>query len=55
MYTQIAIIVSDFQDQGQPVLNQKIQSLITDLQAINKQKNNFEVSLYLLLQTRFNN
>ena len=27
------------------MLNQKIQSMITDLQSINKQKNNFEVNI----------
>ncbi|XP_055843655.1 mediator of RNA polymerase II transcription subunit 10 [Episyrphus balteatus] len=36
---QIRIIVSDFQPQGQNVLNQKIQSLVTGLQEIDKLKN----------------
>ncbi|KAI8121619.1 Mediator of RNA polymerase II transcription subunit 10 [Lucilia cuprina] len=36
---QIRIIVSDFQPQGQNVLNQKIQGLVTGLQEINKLKN----------------
>uniref|UniRef100_A0A0K8TNR0 Mediator of RNA polymerase II transcription subunit 10 n=1 Tax=Tabanus bromius TaxID=304241 RepID=A0A0K8TNR0_TABBR len=36
---QIRIIVSDFQPQGQNVLNQKIQSLVTSLQEIDKLKN----------------
>ncbi|XP_063705463.1 mediator of RNA polymerase II transcription subunit 10 [Culicoides brevitarsis] len=36
---QIRIIVSDFQPQGQNVLNQKIQSLVTNLQEIDKLKN----------------
>jgi len=35
---QIRIIVSDFQPQGQSVLNQKIQSLITGLQEVDKLK-----------------
>ncbi|CAO1378933.1 unnamed protein product [Diamesa hyperborea] len=35
---QIRIIVSDFQPQGQNVLNQKIQSLVTGLQEIDKLK-----------------
>ncbi|CAO1399320.1 unnamed protein product [Diamesa serratosioi] len=36
---QIRIIVSDFQPQGQNVLNQKIQSLVTGLQEVDKLKN----------------
>uniref|UniRef100_A0A1B0CDE0 Mediator of RNA polymerase II transcription subunit 10 n=1 Tax=Lutzomyia longipalpis TaxID=7200 RepID=A0A1B0CDE0_LUTLO len=35
---QIRIIVSDFQAQGQNVLNQKIQGLVTGLQEIDKLK-----------------
>ncbi|CAB3259634.1 unnamed protein product [Arctia plantaginis] len=35
---QIRIIVSDFQPQGQSVLNQKIQSLVTGLQEVDKLK-----------------
>ncbi|CAD7090222.1 unnamed protein product [Hermetia illucens] len=35
---QIRIIVSDFQPQGQNVLNQKIQGLVTGLQEIDKLK-----------------
>lgn len=33
---QIKIIVSDFQPQGQPVLNQKLQGIVRDLQEIDK-------------------
>ncbi|BFF99764.1 GL17837 [Drosophila persimilis] len=36
---QIRIIVSDFQPQGQNVLNQKINSLVTGLQEIDKLRN----------------
>lgn len=35
---QIRIIVSDFQPQGQNVLNQKIQALVTGLQEVDKLK-----------------
>ncbi|XP_073968801.1 mediator complex subunit 10 [Rhodnius prolixus] len=35
---QIKIIVSDFQPQGQNVLNQKIQALVTGLQEVDKLK-----------------
>jgi mediator of RNA polymerase II transcription subunit 10 len=38
------IIVSDFQPQGQAVLNQKIQTLIGDLQKIDKQSKKSEIS-----------
>ena len=33
---QIQIIVSDFQPQGQPALNQKLQQIVKDLQEIDK-------------------
>ncbi|XP_026481779.1 mediator of RNA polymerase II transcription subunit 10 [Ctenocephalides felis] len=36
---QIRIIVSDFQPQGQSVLNQKIQGLVSGLQEVEKLKN----------------
>ncbi|VVC35956.1 Ribonuclease H-like domain,Mediator complex, subunit Med10 [Cinara cedri] len=39
---QIKIIVSDFQPQGQAVLNQKIQNAITGLQEMNKLKSNIQ-------------
>lgn len=35
---QIKIIVSDFQQQGQPGLNQKLQNVVKDLQEIDKIK-----------------
>ena len=35
---QIQIIVSDFQQQGQPGLNQKLQNIVKDLQEIDKIK-----------------
>lgn len=35
---QIKIIVSDFQQQGQPGLNQKLQNIVKDLQEIDKIK-----------------
>ncbi|XP_055607830.1 mediator of RNA polymerase II transcription subunit 10 [Uranotaenia lowii] len=44
---QIRIIVSDFQPQGQNVLNQKIQSLVTGLQEIDKLKNQVDVNVPL--------
>lgn len=44
---QIRIIVSDFQPQGQNVLNQKIQSLVTGLQEIDKLKNQIDVNVPL--------
>ncbi|XP_035905968.1 mediator of RNA polymerase II transcription subunit 10 [Anopheles stephensi] len=44
---QIRIIVSDFQPQGQNVLNQKIQSLVTGLQEIDKMKNQIDVNVPL--------
>jgi mediator of RNA polymerase II transcription subunit 10 len=44
---QIGIIVSDFQEQGQPVLNQKIQTLISDLQKIDKQRSKVEVRKFI--------
>ena len=33
---QIRIVVSDFQPQGQPGLNQKLQQIVKDLQEIDK-------------------
>ncbi|KAK8402784.1 hypothetical protein O3P69_000837 [Scylla paramamosain] len=36
---QIGIFVSDFQPQGQQVLNQKLQNLITNMQDIDKLRN----------------
>ncbi len=33
---QIQIIVSDFQPQGQPALNQKLQTIVKDLQEVEK-------------------
>ncbi|XP_058125906.1 mediator of RNA polymerase II transcription subunit 10 [Anopheles ziemanni] len=44
---QIRIIVSDFQPQGQNVLNQKIQSLVTGLQEIDKLKHQIDVNVPL--------
>ncbi|XP_062538605.1 mediator of RNA polymerase II transcription subunit 10 [Armigeres subalbatus] len=44
---QIRIIVSDFQPQGQNVLNQKIQLLVTGLQEIDKLKNQVDVNVPL--------
>ncbi|ETN67202.1 RNA polymerase II mediator complex subunit 10 [Anopheles darlingi] len=44
---QIRIIVSDFQPQGQNVLNQKIQSLVTGLQEIDKLKTQIDVNVPL--------
>ncbi|XP_050090164.1 mediator of RNA polymerase II transcription subunit 10 [Anopheles aquasalis] len=44
---QIRIIVSDFQPQGQNVLNQKIQSLVTMLQQIDKLKTQIDVNVPL--------
>jgi len=39
---QLGIIVSDFQPQGQTVLNQKINQLVTSLQEIDKTKNQIQ-------------
>ncbi|XP_052860578.1 mediator of RNA polymerase II transcription subunit 10 [Anopheles bellator] len=44
---QIRIIVSDFQPQGQNVLNQKIQSLVSGLQEIDKLKHQIDVNVPL--------
>lgn len=51
---QIGIIVSDFQPQGQAVLNQKIQTLISDLQKIDKYRSKIEgISIPLAVCTDY--
>ena len=41
-FRQLGIIVTDFQPQGQTILNQKINQIVTSLQDIERSKNNMQ-------------